>query len=90
MRRYGFAIEITSLARARMTSEEKLEVHDWCREHAVRLYLWRRDRAWEASLTQRERVVARQSTTSPIDAFRAAAAAWDGPAIVSFLTGPAA
>lgn len=90
--RRGFAIEITSLARARMTPDQRAEVHAWANDRGVRVYIWYRgrERRYEAVLSKRENIVSRQSFDGPFDAFRKAAAEWDAPAVISMFSGPAA
>lgn len=89
--RRGFTVEVTSLARARMTPEQRTELYAWSKDRpGVRIFVWRRDRLWETVLTGHDRIEQGRSAESPFASFLAAVSKWDGPALVSVLSDPGA
>lgn len=79
-------IEITSLARQKMTPDEKAEVEQTCRSRGLRLnIMWSsRDRAYSALVVAGGRSYEALAST-PVEAFRRALAQRDGPRIASLL-----
>lgn len=83
-------VEITSLARARMTAADKAEVNETCFSRGFRLNLmWsQRERAYMATLAVGGRVY-EGVAADPMGAWRKALALRDSPLITMF-DGPAA
>lgn len=83
-------VEITSLARARMTSAEKAEVHETCHARGLRVNIMfsTRDRAYSALLTAGSRSY-HALDKEPMGAWHKVLAQRDTP-ILSMFDGPAA
>ena len=83
------SLNATSLARARISPEERAEIVRWLWEHpGVRANLsYDRPKVYRAALSGvAMRVVNVTAVGRPVDAFRAAASQWDAPEIVSVLS----
>lgn len=80
-------VDITSMARAKMTPAERVEIHNTCRARGLYLSLWFnvRERGYEAVITAGGRTYEGLAAT-PMEAWRKALALRDGPTIVSVLS----